>query len=199
MLKTRFVNALFILAILAGLVVLFGFIVPRLSKLATSAPRIAPTPTILLQVQTLAQLVTVQYVMEKVVDLSDTQWYKEFIKGLGENRVLMIAHGRVNAGIDLKEIKEGDITVTDKKVIIKLPPSRVTDTYLDDKLTKIVEYKTGLLRSFDKNLEQDARQQAVLDINRAAREAGILKDAEERAKTQLTNLFTKMGYKVEFR
>jgi hypothetical protein len=199
MLKTRVVNALFILAILAGLVVLFGFIVPRLSKLATSAPRIAPTPTILQQVQTLAQLVTVQYVMEKVVDLSDTQWYKEFIKGIGENRVLMIAHGVVKAGIDLREIKQEDIIVTDRKIIIKLPPSRVTDAYLDDKLTKVVEYKTGLLRSFDKNLEQDARQQAVLDINRAAREAGILKDADERAKSQLKDLFTKMGYEVEFR
>jgi division protein CdvB (Snf7/Vps24/ESCRT-III family) len=133
------------------------------------------------------------------VDLSDTQWYKEFIKGIGENRVLMIAHGVVKAGIDLREIKQEDIIVTDRKIIIKLPPSRVTDAYLDDKLTKVVEYKTGLLRSFDKNLEQDARQQAVLDINRAAREAGILKDADERAKSQLKDLFTKMGYEVEFR
>jgi len=48
-----------------------------------------------------------------------------------------------------------------KKIVIKLPPARVTDKYLDDKLTKVVEYKTGLLRSFDKDLEQNARQQAV--------------------------------------
>jgi hypothetical protein len=39
-----------------------------------------------------------------------------------------------------------------------------------------------LLRSFDKDLEQNARKQAVEDINRAARNGGILKDADERAR-----------------
>lgn len=193
--KTRFINAAFILGIVAGLVVMFWFVLPRLR----GTPRIASTPVILQQVQTLSELVTVRYVMEKVVDLSDTQWYKEFIRGLGENRVLMIAHGVVNAGINLGEIKEEDIKISGKKISVKLPPSRVMDTYLDDKQTQVIERTTGLLRRFDKNLEQDARQQAVLDLSRAAREAGILKDADERAKTALTNLFQQMGYQAEFR
>ncbi len=163
---------------------------------------------ILQQVQTLSQLVTVKYVMEKVVILSDIPAipYSDFIiPGSSENRVLMVAHGIVKAGIDLGEIKDGDIQVSEspgskKKIVIKLPPARVTDKYLDDKLTKVVEYKTGLLRSFDKDLEQNARQQAVGDIDRAAREEGILRDAEEKARTQLTNFFHQMGFEeVEFR
>jgi division protein CdvB (Snf7/Vps24/ESCRT-III family) len=81
-----------------------------------------------------------------------------------------------------------------------MPPSRITDAYLDDTLTKVVEQKTGLLRSFDKDLQQTAREQAVQDINRAARNEGILKDADERARSQLTNLFHQLGFKeVEFR
>jgi hypothetical protein len=139
--------------------------------------------------------------MEKVVILSDIEAYKEFfLPGSGENRVLMVAHGIVKAGINLEELKPGDIEISNNKLIIKLPPARVTDHYLDDKYTRIVEYKTGLLRSFNKDLEQDARTQAVLDIDRAAREEGILKDAEDRAKSQLTNLFHQLGYEqVEFR
>ena len=151
MLKTRLVNAAFILAIIAGLAVMFMFVLPQLSRLRPPA-RISGTPVILQQVQTLSQLVTVKYVMEKVVILNDIQPYKEFfIPGSGENRVLMVAHGIVKAGIDMGEIKDGDIQVSEapgskKKIIIKLPPARVTDKYLDDKLTKVVEVKTGLLK-----------------------------------------------------
>jgi hypothetical protein len=180
--------------------VMFWFILPQLSRL-TPSRKISNTPVILQQVQTLAQLVTVKYVMEKVVDLQDVQPYKDMIvAGWGENRVLMIAHGVVKAGVDLSEITNGDIQVSGKKIILKLPPSRVTDRYLDDKQTQIVERTTGLLRSFDKDLEQDARRQAVMDIDRAAREAGILKDADERARLQLKSLFLQMGFEeVEFR
>ncbi len=200
MLKTRLVNACLTVGIIAGLAVTFGLILPQLSRLRPG-PAISSTPVILQQVQTLSQLVTVKYVMEKVVDLEDVQPYKDMIvPGWGENRVLMVAHGVVKAGVNLSEITNGDLAVSGKKIILKLPPARVTDTYLDDKRTQVIERTTGLLRSFDKDLEQNARQQAVLDINLAAREAGILKDADERARLQLTNLFRQMGFEeVEFR
>ena len=164
-------------------------------------PKIRSTPVILEQVQTLSQLVTVKYVMEKVVDLQDVQPFKDLVvQGWGDNRVLMIAHGVVKAGIDLSEVTNGDIEVSGKKIMLKLPPSRVTDTYLDEKQTQVVERTTGLLRTFDKDLEQNARQQAVLDLNRAAREAGILKDADDRARLELKTFLLQMGFDdVEFR
>jgi hypothetical protein len=204
MLKTRLVNAVFIVAIIAGLAVMFLFVLPLLSRLRP-ATRISGTPVILQQVQTLSNLVTVKYVMEKVVILEDVQPFKDMIiSGWGDNRVLMVAHGIVNAGINLGQLQEGDIKISEmpgskRKIAIKLPPARVMDKYLDDKLTKVVEYKTGLLRGFDKDLEQNARQQAVADIDRAAREAGILQDADEKARIQLTNLFHQLGFEeVEF-
>lgn len=203
MVKTKLINAVFYVAIVTGLVLMFWLVLPLLFNKLTPQAKIASTPVILQQVQTLSKLVTVKYVMEKVVDLHDVQPFKEMVvQGWGENRVLMIAHGNVLAGIDLSEIKPGDIEVTGKKISIKLPSARapLDMTFLDDKQTKIVERSTGLLRSFDKDLEQNARQQAVLDINRAAREAGIVKDADERARTQLESFFKVMGFEeVEFK
>ncbi|HZQ47721.1 MAG TPA: DUF4230 domain-containing protein [Verrucomicrobiae bacterium] len=197
MLKTRLLNAVFYLAILGGLVLMFWLVLPRLASLH-SPPRIASTPVILKQVQTLSQLVTVKWVMEKVV-ICDDPVMLSFLP-MGESRVLLVAHGIVLAGIDMKEIKEGDIQTSKDKIILKLPPARVFHTFLDEKLTQVIDYKKGLLRSFNKDLEQNARDQAVLDISRAAREGGILKDADERARTQLTNLFQQLGFKeVEFR
>jgi hypothetical protein len=188
MLKTRLVNVALFLAILLGLALMLWVVLPRLA-VSGSPPKIYNTATLLKQVQTLSQLVTVKYVLEKVILLEDPKWY-------GESRVLMVAHGVVKAGVDLSEIRPQDVNldISRKKILLKLPPARITDAYLDDKQTQIVERTTGILRAFDKDLEQNARRQAVDDINRAARNSGILKDSEDRARAQLTNLFRQLGF-----
>lgn len=145
------------------------------------------TATVLQQVQTLSQLVTVKYVMEKVVVLEDVKWF-------GESRVLLVAHGVVKAGVDFDQMKPEDLRVSGKKISVRLPPPHITDAYLDDKQTRVIERSTGLLRVFDKDLEQSARQNAVDDIRRSARIAGILQDAEERAQAQVKSLFRQMGF-----
>jgi Protein of unknown function (DUF4230) len=150
------------------------------------------TATVVDQVQTLSDLVTVKYVVEKVIVLNDAKWY-------GENRVLLLAHGIVKAGIDLKRINPGDVQISGKKITINLPPPQITDAYLDDRQTRVIDYTTGLLRSFDKNLEQTARENAVTDIRRAAVQNGILSDAGDRAKLELAVFLNQAGFEhVEF-
>jgi ethanolamine utilization protein EutQ (cupin superfamily) len=117
----------------------------------------------------------------------------------GDNRILLLAHGIVKAGLDLKRMQPDDIRISGKSITIRLPEARITDAYLDDKQTRVIERKTGFLRSFDKDLEQNVRQNAVDDIKRAARQYGIEKDAGERARLQLQNLFLQLGFqKVDF-
>jgi hypothetical protein len=180
-------------ALLVAMGVLIGLLAPRFLG-GGRAP--FSSPPLLVQVKTLSQLVTVQYVIEKVVLVEDVKW----VAVLGESRVLMIAHGVVKAGIDLSRLQPEDIQVRGKTVSIKLPNPQITDAYLDDKQTRVVERTTGLLREFDKDLEQTARQNAVEDIRRAARTGGILKDARERAELQIRAMFVQLGYeRVEFR
>jgi len=165
-----------------------------LNRLKGSTSTLYNTATVLRQVQTLSQLVTVKYVMEKVVVYEDVKWYPG-----GENRVIMIAHGIVKAGVDLQRLKPEDVELdaASQKVTIRLPNPQILDCYLDEKRTQVFERSTGLLRTFDKDLEQTARQIAVDDIQRAARYAGILKDAEERARAQIQMLFHQTGREVE--
>ena len=151
------------------------------------------TTSVVHEVQALSELVTVKYVMEKAVILDDVKWY-------GENHVLLLAHGVVKAGIDLKRLQSGDVSISGKKISIKLPSPQITDAYLDDKASQVVDHTTGLLRTFDKDLEQVARQNAVDDIARAARKGGILEDADKRARAELEGLFKRAGFEsVEFR
>jgi hypothetical protein len=84
--------------------------------------------------------------------------------------------------------------VSGKKISVTLPRSRVVDAYLDDQSTQIVERSTGILRVFDKDLEQNARRQAVDELRLAALKNGILNDASERAKAQLTILLYQVGF-----
>lgn len=168
-----------------------GFFVRRLLP-GGSGPVIYSNAAVLRQVQTLSQLVTVKYVLEKVVIFEDVKWYPG-----GDSRVLLVAHGIVKAGVDFDKVKLEDVQLSGKKVRITVPAAQITDCYLDDQQTQVVERTTGLLRSFDKNLEQTARKIAVDDIRRAARSAGILKDANERAREQLEKFLQQSGYEVE--
>ncbi|MCU0786670.1 MAG: DUF4230 domain-containing protein [Verrucomicrobia bacterium] len=144
------------------------------------------------EIQTLSQLVTVQYVIQQVVVEEDVKWF-------GENRVLLVAHGVVKAGVDLQRLQPEDVQVSGQSVRITLPPAQILDSYLDENKTQIIERSTGLLRTFDKNLETVARQHAVMDIRRAAREEGILREANERARIQLSALLLRLGFEhVEF-
>jgi len=168
-----------------------GFTVPRWMKLG-SGLHMENTATVVERVQTLSDLVTVKYVLEKVVILEDVKWY-------GENRVLLLAHGIVKAGIDLKRITADDVTISGNRISIKLPPPQITDAYLDDQQSQVIDHTTGLLRVFDKDLEQTARENAVDDVRRAARNAGILNDANHRAQLELEIFLRDAGFKqVEF-
>jgi hypothetical protein len=151
------------------------------------------TTSVVHEVQSLSELVTLKYVMDKVVVLEDVKWY-------GENRVLLLAHGVVKAGVDLKRLSPGDVKISDKKISLHLPSPQITDAYLDDKASQVIDHSTGLLRAFDKDLEQAARQNAVDDIARAARKGGILDDADKRARIELEAFLKRAGFEsVEFR
>jgi Protein of unknown function (DUF4230) len=185
-LKTFFLFVLFVIIFGAGILLGARF----LGK--SSSIHEADTTSVVEQIQTLSDLVTVKYVVEKVVVLDDEKWY-------GESRVLLLAHGVVKAGIDLQRLKSGDVTVSGKKITIHLPPPELTDAYLDDRNSQVIDHTTGLLRGFDKDLEQTAREQAVLDIRAAAVKNGILSDAGERAKLELALFLQKAGYsEVDF-
>jgi hypothetical protein len=180
------------LAVSAGGGLVLGLYLPRLQAPPAVAPTILNTATLVQQIQGLSELVTVKYILEKVVVLEDSRWY-------GDNRVLLIAHGVVKAGIDLRRIEPSDLELNDNVVLISLPPAAITDVYLDEKETRVLEHSTGLLRMFNKNLEAEARRQAVDELRRAARQGGIYDDAQTQAQQQLTNLLGRFDLEVRFR
>src|SRR5262245_28925325 len=100
-----------VVAMVSGL--LGGFISGRLIPPPGARPKIADTPTVVRQVQSLSHLVSVKYLLEKVVVLEDIKWF-------GENRLIMVAHGVAKAGFDLSQMSAQDIQVRGTKLVIQL-------------------------------------------------------------------------------
>lgn len=198
MAKARRATVLITVVALFFIGIYCGSKLPRLFG-SRGATRTYDTPVLLQQVQTLSELVTVKYVVEKVEVWDDppSGLLTQFVAG--DNRILILARGVVKAGVDLGKLKPEDLRIQGKTIWINLPTAHVTDAYLDDKETKVIERTTGFLRSFDKDLEQNVRRTAVEDMRQSASRGGILRDANDRARTQLASFFTLMGFeKVEF-
>ena len=174
----------------------------RLASLhRTAAPRILPTETILQQVQTLSELVTVKYTLQKVVVFEDPKYWAGLIP-LGETRLTLLAQGVVKAGVDLAQLKPHDIHAANGHITLILPKPVVLESHLEERSTQVLDWRTGLLRGFDKDLEQNARREALLQITRTARQAGIEQEAGERARTQLASLLKLLGFdqvEIQFR
>jgi len=188
--QTRLVWAVLLLLVLPLLVgtLLVGWVAASwLHRPPAPRPVISDTPTLLRQVQGLNELTTVKYVLEKVVLLQDVKWY-------GENRLLMVAHGVARAGVNLNSLASADVRINGTRIHLVLPKATITDVFLDDRRTQVIERTTGLLREFDKDLEQDARRQAVDQLRAAARDAGMLRDADERARHQIGVLLRGLGF-----
>ena len=197
MFKHRLANVILSLGLVFALGLVLGIGFPRWRR--NSNPPVN-TAIILKQVQTLSELVTVKYVLEKVEVLEDPPQNPLLAVLPDDTHVTLIAHGIIKAGVDLSQIKSSDIQVSGKKITFRLPRAQITDAYLDDKLTQVVERNKKFWRPLNKDLEQTARQNAVDDIRRAARTHGILKEAEERAQALLTHLCHQLGFEnVEFK
>jgi hypothetical protein len=197
--KQRLAIIFLVLAVIFTIGLVIGVLLPRLAGFGGGRGRVYNTSTVLQQVQTLSELVTVKYVMEKVVIEEDPP--QGTLRRLlpDDTRVILVAHGIVKAGVDLSKMKPEDLRLSGKQVILALPKAQITDAYLDEKQTKVVEHNTSFLRDFNKDLEQTARINAVEDIRRAARNSGILKDADDRARAQLKYFFQQLGFEVEFK
>ena len=120
------------LSVLAALLIGFvgGFILPRFLP-AKPPGTFLNTSSVVRQVQTLSELVTVKYVIEKVIGMSDVNFF-------GEDRVLLIAHGVVKAGVRLDGLKAEDVRVSDGgEVTVHLPKASILDVYLDEFLALV--------------------------------------------------------------
>jgi len=154
-------------------------------------------PTVVDRIQRLQRLETVVYTMDKLVTgAKESPIFPDFLAG---DRLLMLVHGEVVAGIDFSSLRPGDVRVEGKQVRLHLPVSQVFTTRLDSAKTRVYSRQTGLLVPTDPNLETEVRQEAERELQAAALADGILATAQQNAASTITSLLQGLGFeKIEF-
>src|SRR5580698_1087260 len=123
-------------------------------------------PTVVNRIQRLQRLETVVYTMDKLVSGSkESAIFPNFLAG---DRLLMLVHGEVVAGIDFSSIKPGDVKVDGKQVHLHLPAPQVFSTRIDSGKTRVYSRQTGVLVPADPNLETQVRQEAERQLEESA-------------------------------
>jgi hypothetical protein len=113
-------------------------------------------PTVVDRIQRLQRLETVVYTMDKLVTgAKENPVFPDFLAG---DRLLMLVHGEVVAGIDFTDLKPGDVRVNGKQIQLHLPAAQVFRTRIDSAKTRVYSRQTGLLVPTDPNLETQVRQ-----------------------------------------
>jgi hypothetical protein len=158
-------------------------------------PRVSfEPPAIVLQIQKLNQLVVVKYTLQQVIEMEQSRPL------YGNEKLLLLVQGKVLGGVDLSRLTPQDVRVgrDRKSVTVKLPPPRMLEAFLDEKETRAwdkVSWWTPWIAP-NADLQKEARLLALDKMKGAAREMGILVDAQRNAEIGVRGLLTTLGFET---
>jgi hypothetical protein len=184
---------------------------------AQNKPEEAPIETItregvVTQIQQLNRLHTVAFSVDTVITSERPgSWMKLW---QDEQKALFIAHGRVEAGIDLSALTPEMVQVvqpaqanadeeqvananspaaTMPQINITLPPTEIFSVYLDD--IEIYDWQTGAfgMMQVDPKILAQAQTMAKKEVLERACRGGVMNMALKNAQTQLQQLFALTG------
>ena len=149
-------------------------------------------PTVVNEIQKLERLETVSYSLDKIVEGErQSPILPDFLVG---DKLLLVVHGQVIAGIDLRQLRASDIQIQGRSIQVHLPPTQVFVTSLDNTKTRVYSRTTGLLVPEDPNLESEVRGKAQEQIQQAALADGILATASKNARATVTSMLLGLGF-----
>lgn len=161
---------------------------------AGNVTRVWSAPAVIQQIRPLHELVTVRYDLQKVIG------FKEEKVPFGSESVLLMVQAVVKAGVNLKTLREDDVTlsVDRQEIALRLPAAEITDVYINDKETQVWDRSKTWWTPWvaaNPQLEQNARQAALEAIQSAALQAGILSNAQKNAETSLRSFLRSAGFR----
>ncbi|MEJ7816500.1 MAG: DUF4230 domain-containing protein [Rubrobacter sp.] len=167
--------------------------------LGEKPPRTTTGPVVVEGIQELDQLATVRWTESVPVtretggDIVDRLFNGE--------KVLVIATGEVEAGVDLGAVGKDDVIVNGDTVTIDLPEPEILSASLHEEKTRVYDRDFSPLNIRpDDDLVEVARLQAVEKIRAAARENKILDTAEDNSEDSIRAFVTTLGFEeVRFR
>lgn len=178
----------------------FGSSLPIVGPLlGEKPPRTTTGPVVVEGIQELDQLATVRWTESVPVTRETGGGILDRL--FSGEKVIVIATGKVEAGVDLGDISKDDVSVGGDSVSIDLPQPEILSASLDEEKTRVYDRDFSPLNMRpDDQLVEEARLRAVEKIKGAARENEILDTAEKNAEDSVRAFVTTLGFEeVRFR
>ncbi len=182
-----FVSTFILLFVVIGLAVYFRYYAP----VGSFIHRDLDPAAVVQEVRQLNDLVTVRYVVQKVVGLTEEH------QPLGSESILLMVQGKVLAGVNLSEINQYDVqSIHGHEAGLRLPAPHIIESFIDEKNTKVWDRKITWWTPWvapDQDLEHKARLLAIDDIRQSAVDSGILNDARRNAQDSIRKFLAAFG------
>lgn len=168
------------------------------TELAPKTPTVVARPPAINQVKAVADLTTSSVLMSTIVEAEQAR-----VGNIIYERLVLLACGRVKAGIDLSKLKDEDVQTSEDglTVTIRLPKPQIFDAYLIDDstqpcTTRVYDRTNLILLPAAKDLESQAREQAVNAIRDTAIQSGVLEEADRNARAVVERILLMAGYQA---
>lgn len=124
-----------------------------------------------------------------------TQSYQFVPNTLAGDVLTLYSAGDVIAGMDLSLLQQTDVRrEPNGTIVLKLPPSQILVSRVDNRETHVINRKTGFFRRADDQLEGRARQFAEQSIRNEAVRKGILQLASQNGELRVAELLHTLGF-----
>ena len=147
------------------------------------------------RIKSMQELTTTVQTVETIVPASADRKLGDI--SLATTRLLYIARGEIRAGVNLGELTNTDIKVSNNKIEINLPPAKILDSKIDVNHSRVYDYDRGFLNlgpDVAPQLQTLAQRKTLTEIVNTACSDGILTTANTRAKETITQLLINTGY-----
>lgn len=200
---SKFLKNILFIAVFTLLVIFISQkidILPSVKNFFSSTPvLIEETPVLIQEINTLAQLMTVTYSDEIVMDTMKTGLgIPSLVPIIGGSmlapaldKLVIIGRGKVIAGTDLKRIQEEDIIQTGDSISISLPSSIILETILNPS-----DFETFIEKGKWKEAAIVALKIKIRkELNNRALKENILQQSDDRSKMIIESFLKSTGFK----
>ncbi len=159
------------------------------------------SPVVLRAIEDLARFQAATGHFEVIVDVEkDTQFVPSAIRG---ERVLFVAVGEVDAGVDFSNVDEDAVEVTDERrsVALSLPSATFFDVRIDPARSYVYDRDRGLIdrvASLFQDNPTSERELYLLSEQKlraaAQSDSGLLERAERNTRQMLTGMLRALGF-----
>ena len=147
---------------------------------------------VLEQVKDISELNTVEMYFNEIIDFKNAKLFNNFQIPFTEKSFIFTVKSKVKAGVDLSGIDEGDIAISGKSLLIKLPNPKITSKEILS--YKVYDEKNGLFNEVTTEDTLKALELFEKDMEEQALSSGIIEKSKENTEHIIRNLFLSYGF-----